>query len=1196
MDGGAALTGAGGEAPSITADGRYVAFVSNALNFHPAANGRAQVYVRDRVGDTIELVSQSDDGVIGDARCFTPVITPDGRYVAFSSYAANLAPGDTNDDRDVFVRDRVLHTTERVSLARDGAQVSGGGVGQALMKDLDISDDGRYVVFTSMASSVVPGDTNNAGDVFVRDRSLRTTERVSVGAGGAQGDRESGFGGVAISGNGRYVAFASGATNLVSGDTNNQTDIFVRDRLNGITERVSLAADGSQANEASWEPDLDASGRYIAFTSDAALIPYASLGNVYVRDRIGRSTELVSRTADYPQHDSGYRAAISADGRFVSFASYAGTAGPYNVFLWDRSLNVSEKISVPANGGSANDDSGDHASGVSPNGRFVVYESRASNLMAADRNGRPDVFVRDRTAGTTERASVGSGGAEGITGATSSVGGMSADGRYVVFVSDATNLVPGDTNGAEDAFVWDRLQGVTERVSVSSTGQEAAPAHTPPTTTLLRPAISADGRFVVFMSEASNLVPDDRNERRDVFVRDRQKGTTERASVNTAGSELAFGVDEISSAISADGRFVAFYSSSFELWDPSSTNVYPVQLYVRDRTARTTERVSVSSNGEPADDGPTFADPPGISADGRFVTFESSASNLTPGETPHTENVFVRDRAQGTTELVSTPGSEPQGPRSSYGPSISADGRYVAFTSYLASLVPGDTNGAPDVFVRDRSRRTFERVSVATGGAQAANPPSSLLSATISADGRFVIFGSTASNLAPGDTNEAWDFFVRDLVRRTTNRISLASDGAQTEGLNRFAFGTSAISGDGRYAAFSSGASNLASGDTNESLDVFLRDLSDLIDPPASPTGLKAVSLSATQIQLSWTDASTNETAFKVQRKSGTGAFVEVGAARPDTTSFLDGGLAPNTPYTYRVLAVNANGASAPSPEVPARTLRAPVAPSALDASAFSPTQVKLVWRDNSNEETGFRVEREATDGSWQEIAATRTDSPGYIDGGLTTGRAYTYRVRAVSGTYFTAYTNTATVTLVPAPAAPSGLSATAVSATQMRLAWTDGSTDETGFRLERRVSGGAWTEVWKLPANSTGCLDGNLTPNTLYAYRLRAANGTVFSPYSNTASVTTWAVPVAPGNLKAAAISASQIKLTWADESGTETAYRVERQKADGSWEEIRVLAANATAYVDAGRTAGVASTYRVRASSGTAYSPYSNTASATP
>jgi Tol biopolymer transport system component len=346
----------------------------------------------------IERISVGSNGVQGDRDSFFPKLSADGRFVAFGSLAGSLVPGDTNGATDVFVRDRRTGITERVSLGPGGSQGNGDSGSPAL------SADGRFVALISEAGNLVPGDTNGATDVFVRDRRTGATARVSLGPNGVQGDGDSYY--PALSASGRFIAFASNAGNLVPDDTNGAWDVFVRDRRTGITERVSLRPDGVQANSHSLRP------------------------------------------------------ALSADGRFVAFESFAG------------------------------------------------------NLVPGDTNRTNDVFVRDRRTGTTERVSVRTGGAQGNNSSTSPA--LSAGGRFVAFWSSA-NLVPGDTNSTNDVFVRDRRTGRTERVSLGPNGaQSNGPSYSP--------ALSAGGRFVAFESEASNLVPGDTNGAWDVFVHTRAGG------------------------------------------------------------------------------------------------------------------------------------------------------------------------------------------------------------------------------------------------------------------------------------------------------------------------------------------------------------------------------------------------------------------------------------------------------------------------------------------------------------------------------------------------------------------------------------------------------------------------------------------------------------------------------------------------
>ncbi len=391
--------------------------------------------------------------------------------------------------------------------------------------------------------------------------------------------------------------------------------------------------------------------------------------------------------------------------------------------------------------------------------------------------------------GTTELVSVNSVG-EQANGFSNWLA-ISADGRFVAFASEASNLVSGDTNGRGDIFVHDRQTGATERVSMDSAGNQADGGSD-------APAISADGRFVAFVSEASNLVSGDSNGQSDVFAHDRQTGATERVSVDGAASQADGSSGE--PAISADGRFVAFESTASNLV-PGDANGQS-DVFVRDRQAGATERVSVDSAGGQAD---SESSEPAISADGRFVAFASAASNLVSGDTNGKSDVFVHDRQTGIIELVSVDSSGKQADGDSTSPSISSDGRSIGFESMATNLVPRDFNREQDIFVHDRQTAATERVSLSSDGKQVSSPSDV---PSISADGRFIAFVSGASNLVPGDADRFYfaDVFVHDRQTGTTERVSVNSAGNQGNDYS----GLPAISADGRFVAFLSLAGDLA--------------------------------------------------------------------------------------------------------------------------------------------------------------------------------------------------------------------------------------------------------------------------------------------------------------------------------------------------------------------------------------------------
>lgn len=408
----------------------------------------------------------------------------------------------------------------------------------------------------------------------------QTTARVSVDANGVQGNNYSGTYGDAISADGRYVAFGSGATNLVPGGSPLQWELFRKDRLTGAIAMISVDASGTPGAAGSFYPSISADGSAVAFESDSGFGTGDTNGrrDIFVHDFATGSTSLVSVTASGAQWaDPCQEAAISGDGRHVAFSK---------------------------------------THQVNTGGRGGGYHHRT------------DVLVHDRLAGNTEVVNINTNGVQ-TTALYSSSPSLSFDGRYIAFTSSAADLVAGDTNGSADVFVRDMQLAVTTRVSLDSLGGEGNGDS-------LSPSLSFDGRFVAFASAATNLVPGDLNGHADIFVHDNLTGTTVLASVDANG-------------VQADADCLA----------------------------------------------------PAISADGRFVTFHSVATTLAPGDANHADDVFVRDLLRGTTERVSVAlAGDADGPSDK--PSISADGRLVAFRSYASNLVAGDTNGTYDVFVRDR--------------------------------------------------------------------------------------------------------------------------------------------------------------------------------------------------------------------------------------------------------------------------------------------------------------------------------------------------------------------------------------------------------------------------------------------------------------------------------------------------------------
>jgi PKD repeat protein len=641
--------------PSISADARFVAFASEASNLvDDDTNGHSDIFIHDRkTGETTRL-PVAGDGTQSNGGSYRPLLSADGRFVAFSSDASNLVDNDTNNYKDVFLHDRQTGETIRVSVASDGTE------GDRESEGPSVSGDGRFVAFSSYAGNLVDNGTKGRREIYLHDRQTRETTRVSVASDGTPANSYSGW--PAISGDGRLVAFESAASNLVLGDTNDRHDVFVHDRQTGETTRVSVASDGTQGNGWSeW-------------------------------------------------------ASISADGRFVAFSSASDnlvdddTNNHYDLFVHDRQTGETIRASVASDGTEGNGWTQNPAS-FSADGRFVAFDSWASTLVPGDTNGVDDIFIHDLQRRETIRVSVADDG-------TQSNGGswwpfLSGDGRFVAFLSRASNLVPGDSNGADDVFVRTGYIPASEiyltlgssQVSDLTVTMSGTVTATYSSITRLNwqwgdgaggdqwfPAVhtyTVGGTYPITATAYDDLG------NTAVVTTAVQLGETMRVSVASNGTE---GDDNSwNSSISGGGRFVAFGSSASNLVSGDTNGVE--DIFVHDRQMGETTRVSVASDGTGGND---FSLWPSISGDGRFVAFSSGANNLVPDDTNDTDDIFVHDRQTGETMRVSLASDGTEGNESSREPYLSDDGRFVVFSSVASNLVLNDTNGYRDIFVRDR--------------------------------------------------------------------------------------------------------------------------------------------------------------------------------------------------------------------------------------------------------------------------------------------------------------------------------------------------------------------------------------------------------------------------------------------------------------------------------------------------------------
>lgn len=435
----------------------------------------------------------------------------------------------------------------------------------------------------------------------------------------------------------------------------------------------------------------------------------------------------------------------------------------FGAFVLPRAISATQflfggtttRVSVASDGTEGNGNS--YYSNFSSNGNYVIFTSLANNLIFNDTNFLNDVFVHDRQLGSTERVSVSSEEVEGNGLSTFAV--INSDGRYAIFESFASNLVSNDTNGKSDIFLRDRVLDITKRISLSSNNNEGNDDS-------VHPSVSSDGRWISFTSSANNLVANDTNNVKDIFVRDTLLESTVRISVSSSGMQA--NGESFDSFISSDGRYVAFVSFANNLVPNDINNAY--DCFVHDRVTGVTTMVSVSTSGVQSNGFSTY---PNISEDNRYVAFTSSATNLMANDNNAKEDIFVHDRITGITEIVSMSSAGVQGNGLSLLPDLSEDGQYVVFSSYSDNLVVGDVNNfceidgdndfndnCPDIFVRDRLTHETTIISISSEGIQGASD--NVHSSSISNNGSIVAFTSNASNLVIGDTNESTDVFIRE--------------------------------------------------------------------------------------------------------------------------------------------------------------------------------------------------------------------------------------------------------------------------------------------------------------------------------------------------------------------------------------------------------------------------------------------------
>ena len=822
-----------------------------------------------------ERAASSTQSVAGNDNSISPVISADGRFVLFSSAANNLV---TNDNGylglDVFLHDRASNATVLVSI-----QAAGLGGGNDHSRAVSVSTNGRYVLFESDATNLLVGDTNGVGDVFVRDLQLNTTLLVSTAAGGGWGNGASTES--AMTPDGRWVTFVSAAANLVTGDTNGSLDLFVRDLVAGATRCITVGSTG--ANSMVTSPVITPDGRFVAFSSTARNlapgVPVSSRGEVYLADLLANTVAWVSTNASVTTSNilrlnspPSYHPALSDDGRYVAFKCgwTNGTVAPplpgraaTIVFLFDSLSGATTLLTTNGYAPLPYDDDL-YGPEMTPDGRFVAYVERETTLAT----NFASVRLWDRLTATNVLASAAQGGVLPInTVAHTPV--VSSDGRYVTFLSDATNLVVNVVSNGLHLYRRDLLTDTTMLVDTDTNGIGSSD-HSG-----VIPAMSGDGRFVVYCSDDGSLIAGDNNRALDVFLRDAATATNQLISTRhpTAASVAGNAMSALGLlSLSGDGGAVAFASYASDL----ATNDFngEADVFVRDLATGSNVLVSVGLDGSSASGGSSHS--PVISGDGRLVVFISGATNLVAGDTNAATDVFQRDLIAGSTMMLSVNSSGVSlGDGDCSSPVASQDGRYVAFlcktniSGNTIALFWRDVVGGVTRLVNG-SVLTVRPISISSDGQRVAyfdnatrlyiwdatptaniytNTTSSLMSAAIaptgnkllyqtanqlsvrdlafgtnqllysttvqikspaqwSGDGRFVAF-VTAAGLIPGDANGTNDVYLRDLQTGTLTLVSVNQTGtASAAGASDYPV----FSLDGRYVAFRSWATDIAPG------------------------------------------------------------------------------------------------------------------------------------------------------------------------------------------------------------------------------------------------------------------------------------------------------------------------------------------------------------------------------------------------
>lgn len=851
---------ASGNGPSValdfTTNGQWLLFQSDASDLVANdTNNATDLFLRNLASGQTTLVSPKSGGVASGSDSFNnAALSQDGRFLVFESAARGLSANDTNSFFDVYVRDLMTGSNSLVSMSLDGL-----GAGNGNSQNPAMTPDGRWVVFQSAATNLTAEGPLTKINIFLRDQQTTTTVLVSVNSSGLSGGNGNSIN-PTISDDGRYVAFESLARDFGTNGTpaSSKSGIFLRDLVSGNTSFIS----SNSASGTASRPVISADGRFVAFESNTNTS--SGVSNIYCLAITNGFLFMLSTNRFGTGGGSGvsFSPQFTPDGRYCIFLSYATNLvdnatnqNQSQVFRRDMETGLISLVSGNRTGVGNNLEA--TAPSLSADGRVVAFQSYDGDLVADDFNGVCDVFTRDLFAGITELVSR---RVETLLSRTSlSRAGIgttpvSSDGRCVLFASTANNLVTNDTQSLENLYVRDLWIGSNQIVTASLDGVTCGNGMN------FTPAISGNGRWVVFQSTSTNLVTGDTNSYADLFVRDLFAGNTYPVSKSWRGASAnQFSVNP---AVSSNGQFVVFQSLASNI-TPLDANT-SLDVFVRDLILLTNIALSVNPLtgqcvGAQASTGPFNVTPypPLITPDGQWAVLWSMV-NLTTNVAPTgTPGLYAKQIQTGLTLALGFPtnGVVLAGNRSAVlspggrfvaftttndligifdfsaptnvsalgkgkNPSLSVDGRWLAFESPATNWGVNPGNSASDIFVQDRQQNIVRLVSANHIGTASGNGPST--SGLISADGRFVVFQSLANDLVNLDSNGRWDVFVRDLLTETTFAISANTNGTTGSSLSRNAV----LGSDGRTVVFESFASDLATGDFNQARDVFVLRLS----------------------------------------------------------------------------------------------------------------------------------------------------------------------------------------------------------------------------------------------------------------------------------------------------------------------------------------------------------------------------------